>query len=187
MKTTRRVKNIITIWLCAILVIAGFGVQSMLAPEVVWAAADEVRIDVNQVFTEENAPEGKKVEYSLSSRNGKLPDGTNGGDYRFEIDGTATAEIVMKDFDDTGTYEYLLKTVPDSREYYKFDKKEYRIVVYASAAGYDVFIYNEDNSKIAAAEFTQSYGHADPFIVVDPPVKKRITGTPTEDEDRMAL
>ncbi len=137
----------------------------------------EAYIPVSQVFTQDDAPEGKSVTYKLTALNGApLPSGGTGTEYLFEIDGTAETVIPIA-YTAEGTYTYSICVVPDDREGYIFDTSEYTINVYVqqgiTGLTADIIIYDLNGGKVSNAEFVNGYGDDDPFIdpdAISPPL-----------------
>jgi len=87
-----------------------------------------------------------------------------------------------------GIYSYeIQQTVVSAQTGYTYDRKVYRVEVYATntAGGLqaDVVVYNENGLKVPNITFENQYAPlaSDPSIMVDPPVKKTVSGSPDKD------
>ncbi len=167
-------------------------------PKEVIAATYNATIIVKQTFTERDAPEGKVFKYKLTpvgtapvdgftvSGTGVTAGSISVGAYEFAIDGTSDCQLIYTGLSE-GEYHYTLECVPDDRTAlrYVFDSAKYEIILYAKGDGTDatVNIKDANGNKPAEAKFIHSYGDADPFIMIDPPVRKRVEGNPPEDAE----
>lgn len=187
MKTNHTLGRLIAVMTAAWLLVC------CIHPITAAAATYNAVIPVSQEFTETEAPEGKVFKYSIKPVNGgpisgfkvsgagSMSLGSGGGAYEFSIDGSCEINLEYEGLAE-GTYNYTLECVPDDRSSrnYIFDSAKYDITLHASGGtgAATVVIKDLNGNKPDGAKFVHSYGGADPFIMIDPPVRKRVEGNP---------
>lgn len=159
-------------------------------PGTAYAASNDITLMVEQVFTQ---PEGSAAEagftYTLTAKQpgNPMPDGSTGDLYAFDVKGTDTAMIDPITYHTTGTYSYeLQQTVTSVQTGYTYDMQVYTVTVYVTNASgglqADVIIENGNRLKVSGMKFENQYAPlpSDPSIMVDPPVRKTVSGSPSE-------
>ena len=162
---------------------------TLVFPQVAYGApADEVTLAVGQVFTK---PAGSAAAdtftYTLTAKQSgnPMPAGSSGDICTFTISNTDTIDLGPVTYSTVGTYSYEIRqTVASPQTGYTYDRQVYTVEVYATntAGGLqaDVVVYNENGLKVPAIVFENAYEPlaSDPSIMVDPPVKKTVSGSP---------
>jgi len=119
-----------------------------------------------------------------------MPAGSAAGGYTFTMNGTTSSSIGPIAYSGQGTYRYkLFQVVETPRAYYTYDRQVYNIVVYVGPElDVNIVAYHEDGKKAPDIEFLNGYHYSstpeepkpprptDPTLMVDPPVKKTISG-----------
>ena len=150
-----------------------------------------VTLTVEQEFTKpasSSAAEAFTYKLTANEAGSPLPSGSSGGEYSFTIDGTDTASVGIT-YDHAGVYTYELKQVIAAEKTgYTYDKQVYTVKVYIKngSAGLEQEILvaqKDDGSKVSGVKFTNAYAPlaADPALMVDPPVNKTVSGSPSKD------
>lgn len=164
---------------------------TLVFPQAAYAATNDVTLTVEQVFTQ---PEGSTAAdaftYTLTAQQSAnpMPAGSSGDTCDLAVTGTDTGNIGPIIYSTAGTYVYELRqTVASVQTGYTYDGQVYTVEVYATntAGGLqaDVVVYNENGLKVSSIVFENNYAPlaSDPSIMVDPPVKKTVSGTPSID------
>jgi len=151
----------------------------------------DVTLAVEQVFTK---PEGSQAAdtftYTLTAleSGNPMPAGSSGDICTFTITGTDTETLGTITYSTTGTYSYEIKQKVELEQTgYTYDMQVYTLRVYVKNADdglkAEVVGMKENGYKAAAIEFANAYAplSSDPSNMVDPPVKKTVTGTPSKD------
>lgn len=164
---------------------------TLVFPQAAYAANNDVTLTVEQVFTQpEGSAAAETFTYTLTARQpgSPMPAGSIGDLYSFAMTGTDTGNIGPITYGTTGTYRYELRqTVASVQTGYTYDMQVYTVTVYvtnpASGLQADVVIENENNLKVSAMTFANRYAPlaSDPSIMVDPPVRKTVSGSPSAD------
>lgn len=156
-----------------------------------YADADSVSISlyVDQVFIKNSSATDVNHVFSydlISLDTGNpMPQGSLSSIYSFTADGTGVEVIGPITFSNTGIYRYEIKgkqSVP-ARGYF-YDTQVYSVTIYVKQTGTDlsadIVIKKNDGSKVDSIRFENVYTPlaSDPGILVDPPVKKTISGNP---------
>ncbi|MGL6197423.1 MAG: Spy0128 family protein [Lachnospiraceae bacterium] len=117
-----------------------------------------------------------------------MPAGSSGDTCTVIISGSVTVNLGTITYSKAGTYSYEIKqTVEKEQIGYTYDKQVYTVIVYAKDNGdglkADVVVIKENGYKASVIEFVNVYAplHSDPAVMVDPPVKKTVSGSPSED------
>lgn len=132
--------------------------------------------DVNHVFS-----------YDLTSLDtgNPMPQGSSSSIYSFTAAGTGVEIIGPITFSSTGIYRYEIKgkqSVPARG--YSYDTQVYTVTIYVKQTGTDfsadIVVKKSDGSKVDSIRFENVYTPlaSNPAIMVDPPVKKTVSGNP---------
>jgi len=164
---------------------------SLVFPQAARAASNDVTLAVEQVFTKpDESAAADTFTYTMTAQQpgSPMPAGSSGDTCTFTISGTDTVNIGPVTYSTNGTYRYEIKqTVVSVQTGCTYDRQVYTVEVYAvNAAGglqADMVVYNEQGLKVSAITFENSYEPlaSDPSIMVDPPVKKTVSGSPSVD------
>lgn len=163
----------------------------LMFPQAAQAApADVVTLEIGQVFTQ---PSGSTAAdtftYTLTALQpgNPMPDGSSGDTCTITITGTDTGIVGPVTYSTVGIYRYEIKqTVASARTGYTYDMQVYRVEVYttntADGLQADVVIYNGNGLKVLAITYENAYEPlaSDPSIMVDPPVRKTVSGSPSK-------
>ena len=169
-------------------------VAAILASGVAYASEQtplEVKLNVENIFTKTgtDADIYEAFDYILTPNNAgdPLPSGASTGRYEFGIIGSGTSELTIT-YNRVGEYVYQVKqSVAEKKKGYTYDEEVYTIKVYIRNNGdtefsSEVIIQNSNNEKVEAAIFTGSYQPlATEPELVDPPIKKVVSGNPPRD------
>ncbi|WP_313187116.1 Spy0128 family protein [Lacrimispora sp.] len=158
----------------------------------VYADGDSVSVPlyVDQVFIKNSSATDLNHEFSydlisLDSGN-PMPQGSLSSVYSFTAAGTEMKAIGPITFSNTGTYRYEIKgnqSVPARG--YSYDIQIYSVTIYVKQTGTDlsaeIVVKKSDGSKAGSIRFENVYTPlaSDPEIMVDPPVKKTVSGNPS--------
>lgn len=163
-----------------------------LPPQTVHGASSAVsaRLPVEQIFISDSSTEEVSAEFAyeltpIESGN-PMPAGSVFGVYSFTITGDSTLEIGPMVFNSPGVYSYTLQRSPSatSSPGYIYDQEVYRISFYVSMQGGELtqklLVYRSDHTKTGNIRFENSYHFlpSNPGLIVDPPVKKTVSGSP---------
>lgn len=180
-----REKRFITCWMLAACLLA------LVFPQAVHAAPNDVTLAVEQEFTQPaDSTAADTFTYTLTAlqSGNPMPAGSIGDLYTFTIAGTDTVNLGPVAYGTAGTYRYELRqTAASVQTGYTYDRQVYTVEVYVttpSGGGLqaDVVVYNGDGLKVSAIAFANQYAPlaSDPAIMVDPPVRKTVSGSPSE-------
>lgn len=149
------------------------------------APTDDVALTVGQSFTKPaDATAADTFTYTLTAQQSgcPMPAGSSGDTCTFTMSGTDTVSL------GPATYSYeIQQTVASAQTGYTYDMQVYTVEIYAvnTAGGLqaDAVVYNGDGLKVSAIVFENTYEPlaSDPSIMVDPPVKKTVSGSPSVD------
>lgn len=158
----------------------------------VYAEADSaaVTLYVDQVFIKNSSASDVNHVFSydlISLDTGNpMPQGSLNSIYSFTAAGTGVKDIGPITFSDTGIYRYEIKgnqSVPARG--YSYDTQVYSVTVYVTQTGVnlsaEIIVKKSDGSKAGSIRFVNMYNPiaSDPDIMVDPPVKKTVSGNPS--------
>lgn len=165
----------------------------MALPRAAYAGVTSVPVTlrIDQVFTKNSSALGVNsvFSYTLTSMDGgnPMPAGSISGIYSFTVDGTDSKNIDPIFFNKTGIYRYEIKGNPfSSASGYSYDNEVYSLTVYvrqpADHLVTEVTVQKSDGSKVGRIEFKNTYTPlaSKPEIMVDPPVKKTVSGNPSK-------
>ena len=183
----KRIKIIFLGMLVALLLCAFAGGASFMVK------ADSVTEGIFTVNQELMAKDAQREDVSFSyeltavTDGAPLPGGASGV-YRFSLSKNESRRLQIA-FTNGGEYEYRLKCTGCDSGKYKIDTGEYTIKVLADSVPASVVIYNPDGTKRENADFKHvklgvgGEPELDPIVVVDPPVRKYVKGTPNETDE----
>ena len=150
-----------------------------------------VTLTVEQVFTmpEKSAADDTFTYQVTALETGSpMPSGSVAQAYTFTIDGTGDAAVGAIDFTQAGVYRYEVRQVIASpKTGYAYDGQVYAVSIYVKNTGAglagEVIVQNSDRDKVGSIRFENAYNPlaSDPAVMVDPPVKKTVTGNPGKD------
>jgi pilin isopeptide linkage protein len=158
----------------------------------VYAEADSVAVTlyVEQVFIKNSSASDVNHVFSydlISLDTGNpMPQGSLNSIYSFTAAGTGVKDIGPITFSNTGIYRYEIKgnqSVPARG--YSYDTQVYSVTVYVKQTGAnlsaEIVVKKSDGSKVGSIRFENVYTplSSDPEIMVDPPVKKTVSGNPS--------
>lgn len=165
----------------------------MVLPRAAYAAVTSVPVTlrIDQVFIKNSSALGMNsvFSYTLTSmdRGNPMPAGSISGIYSFTVDGTGSKNIDPIFFSNTGIYHYEIKGNPfSSASGYSYDNEVYYLTVYVRQPDdhllTEVTVQKSDGSKVGRVEFKNIYTPlaSKPEIMVDPPVKKTVSGNPSK-------
>lgn len=164
----------------------------LLLPQTAHAASTpaSATLTVEQFFTTSAAGVSDVFPYELITGNSAnpMPAGSVNGVYPFTVSGTGSVKINI-DFTDTGVYSYTIRRNPSATDIsgYVYDNTVYRITITVTRQSGGtltlVTVSNAGTGKSAAIRFSHSYIYrpSDPSVMVDPPVKKTVSGNPRTD------
>ena len=151
-------------------------------------SAITVTLTVEQVFTMpawSAADDAFTYQVTALETGSPMPLGSVTETYTFTIDGTGNAAVGAIDFIRAGVYRYEIKQVITApKTGYDYDGQVYAVTIYVknSDAGLasEVIVQNSDGDKVGSIRFENAYNPlaSDPAVMVDPPVKKTVTGSP---------
>lgn len=166
---------------------------AMILPRAAYAAITSVPVTlrIDQVFTKNSSALGVNsvFSYTLTSMDAgnPMPAGSINGTYSFTADGTGSKNIDPISFNNTGIYRYEIKgNTFFSAAGYSYDNEVYSLTVYvrqpADQLVAEITVQKSDGSKVSHIVFKNTYTPlaSKPEIMVDPPVKKTVSGNPSK-------
>ena len=152
-------------------------------PAAAFAAENPLEITVFQVFTTASDSADDTFLYRLkpSAASSPMPQGSTPDGYTFSIAGTDSLQIGPINFTQSGVFEYeLFQVIATEQTGYTYDRHVFTIYAYVNAQlGVDLVIFNMDNTKTDTIEFRNIFSFQRSIIMVDPPVRKTVSGTPS--------
>ena len=182
MKVTTRIRKMRV--LCVIAALAMVLSVLSAATAAAFGADNLLKIEVRQVFKTTSDTAGKTFAYRLRplEEGCPMPPGSAADGYSFTIAGNGRKALGPLDFGQPGIYRYeLSQAVAAEKPGYTYDRRVYRIEVYmGSTKGASVIVSNTDGTKAGGIEFVNGYKAkpSDPKLMVDPPVRKAVSGSP---------
>lgn len=163
-----------------------------LFPQAADAASTAViQLEAEQLFTQPaNCQAADTFTYTLTAKDSgcPMPAGSSGDICTFTMSGTETVTIGTITYRTIGTYNYIIKQAmePEQRGF-TYDTQEYTMSV--NVIGMDeglktqVVIKNNTGNKVSVISFENTYKPlaSNPTIMVDPLVRKTVTGKPGVD------
>ncbi|MDR1000117.1 MAG: hypothetical protein LBL96_04875 [Clostridiales bacterium] len=163
-------------------------------PIAAYASADSVTatFHIEQIFTKNSSALGVNsvFSYTLTSLDAgnPMPTGSKGGMYSFTIDGTRSVNIGPVTFTNTGVYRYAINTDSSAATTgHLYDKEIYTVIVYVKRPVenlmVEILVQKSNEMKTDSIKFENSYTPlaSDPALMMDPPVKKTVTGGSSQD------
>jgi len=161
--------------------------------QVVHAASKSVlvTIDVKQSFNKvgSSAKVNDEFSYELVSLNEEnpMPAESVGNVYKFKVSGTTAYKLGTIEFLEAGVYLYELKNIPPTNKpaQYTYDGEVYTIRITVKQESDSLLatisINNSEDKKKDTIPFAHKYQPlpSDAKVMVDPPVKKTVIGTPS--------
>ncbi|MCL2013352.1 MAG: hypothetical protein FWG69_00010 [Oscillospiraceae bacterium] len=150
-----------------------------LIPVTASAAENPLMFTVNQT-----APEGIAFRYRLKpfSPESPMPQGSAAGGYIITLTGNNSVQIGPLNFQRQGLYRYEISRVTEpEKPGYIYDKRVYTIEVRVDEKlNATLILINSDGTKADSVLFKNGYRaqSSDPALMVDPPVKKTVSGNP---------
>ncbi len=165
---------------------------AILFPFATLAAPDSVvaSFSIGQLFEVNSSAQGVNTvaSYTLAPLNAAnpMPTGSANGRYSFTIEGSRTDNVAPITFTNTGTYQYEIRADSSNAAVgYTYDTRIYTVDVRVGRPNEDLvaemIFHLSDGSKTGSLSFSHSYTPqaSDPSLMVDPPVKKTVSGSPT--------
>jgi pilin isopeptide linkage protein len=149
-----------------------------------------VTLYVDQAFIKNSTASDVNNEFtydliSLDTGN-PMPFGSLSSVYSFTAAGTSVKEVGPITFSNTGIYRYEIKGNASSpARGYSYDTQVYSVEVYVKRTEDDlsaeIIVKKSDGNKVGGIKFENIYTPlaSDPEIMVDPPVKKTVSGNPS--------
>lgn len=183
MGTIRKMRHGKAIALCILLAC----IFTVVFSNAAYAAAPPalVSLEVQQKFTRPaSSLAGGVFRYMLAAKEttSPMPTGSTNGSYPFVISDTGSVSLGPISFSHSGQYDYEIKQVVDSpMAGYYYDPQVYTVSVYITEAfETSIIVKDSSNTKVTLIAFENRYAPlaSDPAVMVDPPVKKTVSGTP---------
>ena len=181
MSRTLKIVHVFCVIIMSIMTLA------VILPLTVYAAENPLKFMVNQSFATSSLSIDGVFSYKLRAidAGNPMPAGSTAEGYAFTVTGNNTFEIGLLSYNTPGVYRYeLSQVIAVEKSGYTYDKRIYKIDVYIDGwLGAEVIVRNENGKKAADIKFENSYQArpSDPVLMVDPPVKKTVYGTPNKD------
>ncbi|HMM06746.1 MAG TPA: FctA domain-containing protein [Clostridiales bacterium] len=185
------IKNCKKLAVCFVLI----GVLVTVMPLTAVAASEtaSVTLRVEQVFNNDSKSTGISTAFPYElipeKPDAPMPKGSLLGLYDFTMDGSSVTEVGPMIFTTPGQYNYTLKRSASaaSEKGYTYDEQTYKITIYVTRSDHgftsQVIAKKENGSKTNDIKFVNSYAPlaSDLDLMMDPPVKKTVSGTPSKD------
>jgi len=172
------------IMVLALGILAPVTLTSALLSGVAYASeAREVTLSLKQIFTTEHETIESTFTYQLVSKTPEapMPEGSDLDNYLFTLTGTREGRIPPIVFDKAGIYTYSLYCTTPQAPGFHIDNRVYTIEIYVPRGMEPIsIIYKNNGVKVSEIIFEHSYGilPSDPAAMIDPPVRKTVTGNP---------
>ena len=134
-----------------------------------------------------NPSEAVAFQFKLAAQaNAPMPAGSTGGEKLITITGAGEANFGPIEYTEAGTYKYTVSEVQASRSGWTYDTTVYTMTVVVTEQNNTLtaamtFTKQGATDNMGKAEFTNKYDKPTvPEVTVNPPVRKVITGNPTE-------
>ncbi len=165
-----------------------------LPPFAAHAAADPalVTLRINQVFTSNSSVSGVENSFSYTltalDTGNPMPAGSVDGIYSFAVKGTANHGVDPMSFVEAGVYRYEIKLAKPGTVAigYHLDESAYTVTAYVRRSSGklapEITIQKNGTSKVGSILYEHTYTPvpSKPELMVDPPVKKTVSGTPSK-------
>jgi pilin isopeptide linkage protein len=179
----RIIKTKSKVMLCAVTVLVMVMIAGLMAPMVAYAADNPLSFTIEQ--TSPSADVAFKYRLKSLEPDTPMPPGSTETGYTFTITGTGSKEIGPLNYGRQGVYRYELYQVIDAEKTgWTYDKRVYTIKVYVSEElTVSLVVINVDGTKEDEIRFENKYTvlPSDPNLMIDPPVKKTVSGNPAKD------
>ena len=162
-------------------------ITTALAPIAVRAIDNPFTLTVGQRVNAPFFPADTECTYTVKPLDPEnpMPPGSTADGRTFTITGGGKAEIGPFGYNRPGIYRYdIFQVIEAEKPGYTFDRRIYTAEVHVDAAlGANLIILNADGTKTDSIMFENSYNAlpSDPGLMVDPPVKKTVSGSPDKD------
>lgn len=184
MMQKRQYQKVMALCLMLVCFVSGGSAQSAQAA----SAAQPVILTVDQSFTKpESSTAAGEFTYTMTALQpgDPMPVGSSGDVLTFTIDGTKEEPLGAISYTRPGTYGYEIRqTIASQETGCTYDTQVYTVTIYVdSYLSADVIIQKEDSlEKVEKIVFENGYAPlaSDPTIMVDPPVKKTVSGSPSK-------
>jgi len=175
----RKTKKKRLLYAVVMLIMALTAVTSVSA----YAADNPLTITVQQVFDTSSATADGTFTYRLRplEAGSPMPIGSTAEGYTFTITGAGSAKIGPLSYSQQGVFRYELFQILEGKPGYTYDNRVYVAEAYVdTVSGVELIVLNADGTKAEAIAFKNIYGAlpSDPALMVDPPVKKTVSGSP---------
>lgn len=179
-----------TTLICCMLLVCIF---ALVVPQTVYATQATINVDitVGQVFTKsDNANAADNFTYTVTAleAGNPMPVGSVGDVYTFSLGGTSDTSIGSITYNHAGVYTYEVKQVITTENPgYTYDKQVHIIKVYVRNTTDGLQAYTvievENGVKVSDIAYENKYvaGTASHELMIDPPVKKIVSGSPATD------
>ena len=159
-----------------------------LAPSAAYAGSVSagpmaITVEAKQIFVTSSKTADNTFTYRLKKLvdDSPMPSGSTAEGYTFTISGNKSFSIGPVP-SEPGRYRYeLSQVVQTAKPGYTYDKRVYTIEVYVNGnTGVQIVVKKPDGSKTNNIVFENTYDAAatDPSLMVDPPIKKTVSGNP---------
>ena len=184
------------LFVIAMLMVTLAALMLFIRPVTARAAENPLRIEVKQVFVTSLPSADNQFTYKLKPLNqgNPLPEGSASDGYPFLIAGNSSAHIGPIKYDRQGTYQYeLSQVIGEVKPGYFYDVRVYTIEVHVNEAlSASLIVLNANGTKSDQIVFENGYDSipatpspgvkpSDPKLMMDPPVKKTVSGHPSKD------
>lgn len=182
-RTNKRLMQLVALCICLMLV---FPLKTAFG-----ATPASVTLQISQTITAQDSSKDPDttVTYTLTAleTGNPLPQSTKSEIHTFTLDGTGVGEVGPLVFNTAGVYTYELKLHDTLRPAgHVLDEQLYHISIHVRETSgtlvAETFV-RQDGIKVASMTFGHAYAPfaTDPALMVDPPVKKTVSGTPPKD------
>jgi len=159
-------------------------ITATLAPMTVFAADNPLNITVEQAV---NISSDVTFNYTLRSTKpgNPMPSGSAADGYSFSITGNDSKGIGPMNYEKQGVYRYeIFQVIDTEKPGWSYDRRVFTIEVHVDAAlKVSMIVINVNGEKEGEIMFENAYIPAatDRELMVDPPVRKIVTGNPNND------
>ena len=156
------------------------------APLAAYSVDNSLGFTVSQVFSDSSNSTNATFTYRLKPlvATNPMPAGSTAEGYTFSITGKDNKNVSPIYFSKTGIYEYTLYNVAGTgQKGYTYDSHVYNLKFFVDGSLNIILVaFNADGTKAENIVFEAGYHTAatDPKLMVDPPVKKTVSGKPAK-------
>ena len=153
------------------------------------AGGDTVTLTVKQTFTSSSTTASDTFRYRLTALDtgAPMPTGSTALGDELSISGNDTKNGNPITYTSAGTYRYEARQIiPTNTTGYTYDQQVYTITVHVTNTSggivTEVIVQNSNGDKVSDISFDNKYSPlaSDPSLMVDPPVKKTVSGNPSK-------